>query len=92
MWEGLTAPSDSAWQAGAEALANLPLEAPKSVHEPQVAAALREVRDLGQRALDATSLKDRADAYGLFLSTCANCHQYAVGAASDRAAIRSAAP
>jgi hypothetical protein len=81
MWEGLTAPSDNAWQAGAQALVDLPQEAPKSVHEPQIAAALHEVREVGERALEASTLKDRADAYGLFLSTCANCHQYAVAAA-----------
>jgi hypothetical protein len=74
MWVGLTEPSDVDWNAGAAALAAIPAVAPKAARDPQLAAALQEVRELGARALDATSARDRADTYGLLISTCANCH------------------
>lgn len=74
MWTGLTEPSDAAWNAGASALASLPSTTPKAARDPQIAAALQEVREVGARALEAASSRDRADTYGLLLSTCANCH------------------
>lgn len=83
MWAGLTEPSDEAWSAGAAALAALPETAPPSV-DPEVAAALREVRELGTRALDASSPRDRADVYGLLISTCANCHAHVVVSTAER--------
>lgn len=80
MWEGLTAPSDTAWIAGAKALADAPAGAPTTPKDlpPQVVAALDEVRQVGTRALDAATLRDRADVFGMFLSTCANCHSQQV--------------
>ena len=80
MWEGLTGPSDAAWSEGAAALANAPAGAPRAdpALPPKIVSALQEVRALGARALDAQTLADRADVYGLLLSTCANCHAYQV--------------
>ena len=49
MWEGLTAPSDDAWNAGAQVLANAPAAAPNSTPAlpPEVVSALSEVREVG---------------------------------------------
>jgi mono/diheme cytochrome c family protein len=79
-WEGLTGPSDDAWQAGAEALAHAP-EAPPRADPPlppRFVAALQNVRTLGQRALEASSDEERANVYGAFLASCAACHAYQV--------------
>lgn len=80
MWEGLTAPSDDAWNAGAQVLASAPAAAPESTPKlpPAVVSALSEVREVGSQALGATSLKDRANTFGLLLSTCATCHSHQV--------------
>jgi hypothetical protein len=88
MWAGLTEPSDEAWNAGAAALAGLPSRTPKAGRDPQIAAALQQVREVGSRALDATSSRDRADTYGLLLSTCANCHAHVeVGSEPETSAL-----
>jgi mono/diheme cytochrome c family protein len=81
LWEGLTGPSDEAWRAGAQALVRAPEQAPRTQPPlpPQFASALLQVRELGQRALEADSLADRANVYGLFLASCASCHALQVG-------------
>jgi mono/diheme cytochrome c family protein len=80
MWEGLTGPSDEAWRAGAEALAKAPLERPEA--EPPLpdgfANALSDLRDLGVAATEADTIAQRADVYGMFLASCADCHAYEV--------------
>ncbi|MFI5306640.1 MAG: hypothetical protein ACHQ53_04760 [Polyangiales bacterium] len=83
LWEGLTGPSDAAWRAGAEALARAPEQAPRADPplSPQFVSALLQVRELGQRALEADSLADRANVYGVFLASCASCHAFQVGLA-----------
>jgi hypothetical protein len=76
MWEGLTAPSDDAWNAGADVLANTQLQAPAT--QPALSStavsALTAVREIGVRARAATTSRDRAETYGSLLATCANCH------------------
>jgi len=76
LWEGLTGPSDEAWRAGAQALVRAPEQAPRTQPPlpPRFVSALRQVRELGQRALEADSLADRANVYGVFLASCASCH------------------
>lgn len=79
MWEGLTGPSEEAWHAGAEVLARAP-EAPPVTEPPlpeAFVALLAEVRELGQRALEADTLAKRADLYAPFLASCAGCHAHA---------------
>lgn len=77
LWEGLTAPSDNAWMAGATTLARAPATAPKSDQEltPAVLEALDLVRTLGARATRADSPEAREKAYGELLMTCAECHR-----------------
>jgi cytochrome c553 len=77
MWEGLTAPSDNAWTAGAAALAQAPSAAPKasSALQPGVVQTLTLVRQLGTKAANANSAQAREQVYGELLATCAECHR-----------------
>lgn len=77
LWEGLTAPSDNSWAAGAAALVNAPSSAPK-VKPPLPAAVVQTldvVRGLGTKAARAESLEAREKVYGELLVTCAECHR-----------------
>lgn len=76
LWEGLMAPSDQVWQAGAAALAHAPVKAPKigAFTPKDFAQSLARLRDLGLRASQATSPEERSNIYGLALATCAECH------------------
>jgi cytochrome c553 len=82
MWIGLTTPSDDAWLAGASALARAPQRTPVDapVPPPGFGRALLEVRQLGQRAGEVSSLDERANVYALLLATCANCHAFGADA------------
>jgi hypothetical protein len=79
LWEGLMAPSDQAWQAGAAALAHAPVKAPKlpAGAPKEFAASLTKLRDLGLRATQATSADERSNLYALTLAMCADCHSQA---------------
>jgi mono/diheme cytochrome c family protein len=80
MWEGLTAPSDRAWQDGAAALAHTPSAPPATDPPlpPQFVAALAEMRGLADAASEATAPAQRADVYANYLASCAGCHKYGV--------------
>lgn len=73
MWEGLTGPSDESWRAGAETLMEAPAELDEQLPE-NFDAALREIVEIGRNAHIATTFASRADAYGLLIATCADCH------------------
>jgi cytochrome c553 len=77
MWEGLTAPSDIAWNAGAGEVASLPSRPPtgKAPLPAGFAAALGEVRAIGSRARLAKQTAERVQIYARFIATCAPCHQ-----------------
>lgn len=79
LWEGLTAPSDQAWVAGAKALARVAAEpsAQSAALSPSLLAALAELRALSIDVTEATTLDKRANVYGLLLATCADCHTHA---------------
>jgi cytochrome c553 len=78
MWEGLVGPSDEAWRAGAEAMAETQpvlarvFRASASMAEPE--GFLREINLLANEATAATTLAGRADVYGRLLTTCNRCH------------------
>lgn len=78
LWEGLVAPSDQAWLAGAAALSHAPVSAPATEGNAPAgfAGALAELRDLGLRAGAAHSLDERTNVYALTLATCADCHSH----------------
>ena len=75
MWLGLIAPDDEAWQRGAVALDEQPLDLkfasdPPPGHRPQLEQL---VYVLAGRAKDAPP-SDRSKILGQFLATCAECH------------------
>jgi hypothetical protein len=78
MWEGLVGPSDEAWKAGAEAMAQtqpaLARAYKASTSAAQSGGFLGEVNRLASEALAATTLVERADVYGRLLNTCNRCH------------------
>jgi hypothetical protein len=77
MWDGLMAPSDAHWFAGAEALTTVPLTMVAQAATPGFAEDgddVARVRLYARRALDAKGREARADAYGSLLGTCAHCH------------------
>jgi hypothetical protein len=80
MWEGLTAPSDEAWQEGAAALAHTPSSVPatKPPLPPRFVEELLATRALADDAVGATSAAQRADVYAGFIASCANCHAHGV--------------
>jgi len=78
MWQGLIAPSDDAWRAGAQALTSAPLAIVAQHGIPTFADDIDDVarvRLYGRRALSAMANDARADLYGDLLATCAHCHQ-----------------
>ncbi|MEY4580953.1 MAG: hypothetical protein RL701_5656 [Pseudomonadota bacterium] len=76
LWEGLVAPSDQAWTAGAAALAHAPMRTPKTNKpvSPEFAQKLRDIRELGVKASAATSTEERTNIYAQTLAKCAQCH------------------
>ncbi len=79
MWEGLIAPSDEAWLAGASVLATTELT-PEDVGErlvltPEIETILRQIRSDASSAGSATSAEERQELYGSFLAGCASCHR-----------------
>ena len=78
LWDGLVAPSQEAWRAGARVLADAPLEpetlTPGKSPAPAIGTLARSVHDLGQKAKVVTSGVDRAAVYGELLATCSACH------------------
>lgn len=71
LWEGLSAPSDALWNAGAGALTSLPVDFGSNDQAHRLAARVHELSD---NAKAATVARNRADIYGDLLETCALCH------------------
>lgn len=77
MWEGLMAPSDVHWRAGALALTTVPLTMVAQAVTPsseQDVDDVAKVRLYARRALDAGDHEARAEVFGSLLATCAHCH------------------
>jgi len=78
MWVGLLGPSDAAWDEGARGFQGGWLDTQEVLVDPEnrarIRALVRHVYDLGARAVDATGAQERAEIYGEFLNTCADCH------------------
>ncbi len=77
LWEGLALPSNTAWEAGADAFAGVPLATDDLAFDnPEgVRALANRTHELGRRAGLETEPSLRARTYGELLSTCAACHQ-----------------
>ncbi len=87
MRDGLIGPSDSAWAAGARALANDPIyQAEVGIRTgrfQEMEEMARRTVELGRRAASLRDGYERADAYGEFVASCAVCHR-AIGVLQRR--------
>jgi len=77
LWQGLIAPSDERWNAGAQALSTAPLGEVAQHGIPGFDDDIDDtarVRLFATRALTARDPGSRAALYGDLLATCAHCH------------------
>lgn len=79
MWEGLMGPDDYAWSSGAKSLrrgwlspGDVPVEARS---QQRVRELVVHVYELGTVAEAAEEPARRAEVYGEFVATCADCHR-----------------
>ena len=83
MWEGLVGPSDEAWKAGTEALAdlapNLGWALEMSASPDRAGEILGELTRLATGAVETEGQGARGETYGRILETCRNCHSLAGG-------------
>ncbi len=78
LWEGVTGPSDNAWQRGADALAATDIfgdQGEAVLISEFVRERDRHLHELAESAKIASALDERADLYARMLSTCGECHQ-----------------
>jgi cytochrome c553 len=79
MWEGLIIPSDESWANGVEVLAGAPLHSQDVSEEAEHKEALdtltKQVHELARQGGEMDDIGARAELYGQFLATCAECHQ-----------------
>lgn len=76
MWEGLIAPDDALYAAGARALTQAPVWGTEALPD-EVAQIEAGVRTSAEHASEAPSTDVRVVAYGQLLATCARCHAVA---------------
>ena len=77
MWEGVIAPSEARWRAGARVLAMTPLDVRRTAHAKpnvEVVELAERLRDAGRRAGELRDHDARAVFYGEMMATCAGCH------------------
>jgi hypothetical protein len=77
MWDGLMAPSDERWLAGADLLTTVPLTMVAQAVTPSSPEDIDDVariRLLANRAVKAGSRADRAEVFGTIVGRCAHCH------------------
>jgi len=75
MWEGLVAPSDTFWSAGASVFTEMPLL--RNDWENVDAAAAQwanRLHGIGLQAATRRTIEERSDAYAEMLRSCAGCH------------------
>jgi cytochrome c553 len=79
MWDALTTPSEDAWRAATEVMADAPL-LPEEVAGPRslpvaTKELARNVHDIAEKARLDRDAGKWVESYGRFLSGCAACHQ-----------------
>jgi cytochrome c556 len=83
LWEGLEGPSDEAWLAGAQALAqtdpSIAEDIRANIPEDALDGFLAAVSNVAVSAASAESQDQRATAYGQVMASCQSCHS-ALGA------------
>lgn len=73
LWQGITAPSEPAWEAGAAAIRESPAAMEREL-PAKFGAALEKLRSLSTSAGAPQSVEQRTGLYAELLSTCATCH------------------
>jgi mono/diheme cytochrome c family protein len=73
LWQGLTAPSEAAWEAGATAIRESPAAMEREL-PAKFGTALEKLRTLSTSAGAPQSAEQRTALYAELLSTCATCH------------------
>jgi len=71
LWEGLFAPSEGAWGAGAAALMDMPSDFGSNDQANRLA---KRVHALSQQARSASAPRERVEVYAEAIETCALCH------------------
>ena len=78
MWDGLIAPSDSLWEMGARAWLGSSMLPRATRDREDVGGELHgleaRLHHVGQRAIEETTPRGRAELYGEMLAACAYCH------------------
>jgi cytochrome c553 len=75
LWEGVVGDNDETWRAGLDVLAATPLPWSKiSAEREALAHRLQQLADDARKTQATDQLRDRANAYGEILVTCAACH------------------
>lgn len=80
MWEGVIAPSEARWLAGARVLAMTPFDVRRAMHAKPNADVVElsdRLRNAGRRAGELRDHDARAVFYGEMMATCAGCHSIA---------------
>jgi cytochrome c553 len=74
LWDGLTTPSDDAWEIGAASLAGMSVDDAERKLHPGYAREFAKLKTLGQSAQGLQNVEARAQLYGELLATCGHCH------------------
>lgn len=77
LWEGVVAPSDTAWTDGARVMLTSTIDLTRTTNakpNADVAAFGEQMRELASRAADTEDHDARASLYGEMVVTCAGCH------------------
>jgi len=79
MWVGLLGPSDAAWLEGARGFQGGWLDTQEVLVDPgsrdEIREMTRHIYELAAQAETAADRGERAELYGEFLATCADCHR-----------------
>lgn len=74
LWQGLIAPSDESWMAGARLMETVSFTG-SAEPPPGIADLVRAAHESGSAARTAERQSERAEVYGSLLETCAECHR-----------------
>jgi len=77
LWDGVIAPDDAAWQAGARTMMRATIDLGATTHakpNSDVVGYAEALHGLAETATTTTGHTARAVLYGEMLETCANCH------------------
>lgn len=74
LWEGMIGPADERWTQGLAVLSDTPVPFSRLTDAPALGERLQQLARTQLAARAATSIDERATAYGEMLVTCSACH------------------